>query len=125
MSVWLEDDARVIPHVLVVDDDEAFRGLAARLVASLGIGKVVEAGTVAAALAAAERLRPVAALVDVALPDGDGVDLAARLVAAPWRPRVVLTSSDPDAAAHSARVPFLPKDLLADEALRSLLAGEG
>jgi CheY-like chemotaxis protein len=120
----LEDDVRVTPRVLVVDDDEAFRGLAARLVGALGIGDVVQAGTVAAALATAERFRPVAALVDVVLPDGDGVDLAARLVAAPWRPRVVLTSTDPDAAAHRGSVPFLAKDQLADEALRSLLAGE-
>ena len=85
MSALLEDHARVTPYVLVVDDDEAFRGLAARLLARLGIGEVVQAGTVAAALAAAERLQPVAALVDVGLPDGDGVELAARLVAAPWR----------------------------------------
>jgi CheY-like chemotaxis protein len=124
MSAWLEDDLWVAPHVLVVDDDEAFRGLAARLLATFGIGEVVQAGTVAAALETAERLEPVAALVDVGLPDGDGVDLALRLAAAPWRPRVVLTSSDPEAAAHRGSLPFLSKGRLADDALRSLLTGE-
>ena len=113
----------MISHVLVVDDDQAFRGLAARVLTALGIGEVVEAGTVAAALEAAERLEPVAALVDVGLPDGDGVDLAARLVAAPWGPRVVLTSSDPAAAARAGSIPFIAKDDLADGDLQSLLAG--
>jgi len=111
------------PYVLVVDDDQAFRGLAARLLAALGIGDIVEAGSVAAAIEAAERLKPVAVLVDVGLPDGDGVELAARLIASPWRPRVVLTSSDLGAPARAGATPFLPKDRLADDALRLMLAG--
>jgi CheY-like chemotaxis protein len=119
----VEDDRSVISHVLVVDDDQAFRGLAARVLAALAIGEVVETGTFAAALEAAERLEPVAALVDVGLPDGDGVELAARLVAAPWGPRVVLTSSDPAAGSRSGTIPFIAKDDLADEDLRSLLVG--
>lgn len=111
-------------HVLVVDDDQAFRRLAARLLGWFGLGEVVEAGTVAAALETAERLRPAAALVDVWLPDGDGVELAARLAAAAWTPRVVLTSSDPDAATRAREIPFVPKDELADGALRALLGSE-
>ena len=121
MSALVEDHPNVSPYVLVVDDDEAFRGLAARLLAALGIGEVVQAGTVAEALATAERLEPVAVLVDVGLPDGDGVELADRLVAVPWAPRVVLTSSDPDAATRAGSIPFVAKDQLADGALRSLL----
>jgi DNA-binding NarL/FixJ family response regulator len=35
-------------------------------------------------------------LVDVELPDGDGITLARELAALPWRPRVVLTSIDGD-----------------------------
>ena len=111
------------PYVLVVDDDQAFRGLAARVLAALGIGEVVEAGTFASALEAAARFEPVAVLVDVGLPDGDGVKLATQLAASPWRPRVVLTSSDLEAATRAGATPFVPKDRLADEALRSLLAG--
>jgi two-component system nitrate/nitrite response regulator NarL len=65
----------------VVDDDPEFRELAGRLLAASGLTVVGEAGSVAAALAAAERLKPSAALVDVELPDGDGVTLARELAA--------------------------------------------
>jgi CheY-like chemotaxis protein len=86
----------VIPSVLVVDDDPEFRELAGRLLAASGLPVVGEADSVAAALAAAARLQPSAALVDVELPDGDGIMLARALAALPWHPRVVLTSIDGD-----------------------------
>src|SRR4051812_7289785 len=86
------------PSVLVVDDDAAFRKLARRMLTALGLGVVGEAGTVAAATAAALDLRPDAVLVDVGLPDGDGIALARELADLPWRPRIVLTSTDADAA---------------------------
>jgi DNA-binding response OmpR family regulator len=113
----------VTSHVLVVDDDDDFRGLAARMIAAFDIGDVAQAGTFAAALDAAERLRPVAALVDVGLPDGDGVALAARLAATSWRPRVVLTSSDSTAATRADGIPFIAKEDLAGRVLRDLLSG--
>jgi CheY-like chemotaxis protein len=119
----LQDDPEVTSYVLLVDDDQTFRGLAARLLAALDLGEVVEAATVASALEVAERLKPVAALVDVSLPDGDGVALAARLGAMPWTPRVLLTSSDLGAASRTGAIPFIAKDHLADGALRSRLAG--
>jgi two-component system nitrate/nitrite response regulator NarL len=67
-------------------------------------------------------------LVDVGLPDGDGVSLAAQLSSLPWRPRIVLTSSDPDAvtptdAARAGAVGFLPKENLAGGRLRAMLEG--
>jgi CheY-like chemotaxis protein len=80
--------------VLVVDDDPEFRRLAGRLLAGSGLTVVGEADSVAAALAAAARLEPSAILLDVELPDGDGVTLARELSALPWRPRIVLTSID-------------------------------
>ena len=110
-------------YVLLVDDDDTFRRLAARLLAALDLGEVVEAATVGSALEAAERLRPVAALVDVSLPDGDGVELARRLAAMAWTPRVLLTSSDLEPPARAGAIPFVAKDHLADGALRSRLAG--
>ena len=88
--------------VLIVDDDVEFRGLAARVLAAMGLQVVGEAGTYADGAAAAAELRPDAALVDVGLPDGDGIALAAHLVALPWRPRVVVASSDPDATSTEA-----------------------
>jgi CheY-like chemotaxis protein len=114
--------------VLVVDDDAAFRELASELLRASGLHVAGEAGTFAAGAAAAERLRPDAALVDVGLPDGDGVELARRIAALPWSPRVVITSSDADAitddAAHGlGAVGFLPKAELANGSLRELLIG--
>ena len=82
--------------VLVVDDDPEFRELAGRLLAASGLTVVGEADSVAAALEVALQLKPSAVLLDVELPDGDGVTLARELAALPWRPRVVLTSIDGD-----------------------------
>jgi DNA-binding NarL/FixJ family response regulator len=78
--------------VLVVDDDPTFRRLARLLLAAHGLAVVAEAGSLADALTAAQRLRPTAALVDVELPDGDGFTLARELSGMPWTPRVVVTS---------------------------------
>ena len=76
----------------MVDDDPTFRRLARLLLSNQGFVVVAEAGSVADALSAAERVKPEAALVDVELPDGDGFDLAGRLSAMPWAPRIVVTS---------------------------------
>ncbi|MCW3064435.1 MAG: response regulator receiver protein [Solirubrobacterales bacterium] len=114
-------------YVLVVDDDPVFRGLARRVLVAGGLIVVAEVATVAEAIAAAHQLRPSAALVDVGLPDGDGIELACVLVALPWRPRVVLTSTDPDAASaedvrRSGAGAFVPKDELPSAPLVRLLA---
>jgi DNA-binding NarL/FixJ family response regulator len=115
--------------VLLVDDDALFRGLARRMLADMGLTVVAEADTVAAAAAAARELRPEAALVDVRLPDGDGFSLAVLLTALPWRPRVVLTSSDPGVGTakrvrDSGAVGFIAKDSLPDRSLKDLLVGD-
>jgi CheY-like chemotaxis protein len=115
-------------RVLVVDDDAAFRELASDLLGRLGLDVAGEAGTFADGAAAAGALRPDAALVDVGLPDGDGVELARRISALPWAPRVVITSSDADAvtgdgAQALGAVAFLPKTELADGRLRAYLTG--
>jgi CheY-like chemotaxis protein len=112
--------------ILVVDDDPAFRELAGRYLADAGITVAAQAGTVAQAIAIAEETRPDAILVDVDLPDGDGVTLAHRLTSMPWKPQVILTSVDPDAAApdevrRSGALAFLSKDKLASGALVNLL----
>ena len=116
----------MVSSVLLVDDDPAFLALAARIVEELGVDAVTTATDVAGAIAAANTTRPEAAIVDVGLPEREGIDLAYELAALPWRPRVVLTSTDRDAAgaiADRARVPlpFVPKEELADGSLRRLL----
>jgi DNA-binding NarL/FixJ family response regulator len=115
--------------VLVVDDDPAFRRLAHVLLGAFGLAVAGEAASAAAAIAAAGALKPDAVLVDVGLPDGDGVALAGQLAALPWRPRVVLTSSDAEAASHrevrhSGAQAFVPKEELPNAALDRLLGGE-
>lgn len=114
--------------VLVVDDDAGFRAIAARMLRARGHAVVGEAGTVAEALEQIEALRPEAALVDVGLPDGDGFDLAQRVAALPWRPRVVVISSDADRANEAmargvGAAGFVPKHELRGATLRRLLGG--
>jgi DNA-binding NarL/FixJ family response regulator len=113
--------------VLVVDDDPGFRWIARPMLAACGLAVVGEAETVATAMLAANELRPDAALVDVGLPDGDGIALACELAALPWRPRVLLTSIDPDAVTaddlrSSGAEGFVAKDELPDAPLARLLA---
>jgi CheY-like chemotaxis protein len=111
--------------VLLVDDDVAFRGLAARILVGWG-HDVVEAGSVAEALARVAEQGPQAAVVDVDLPDGDGVALARQLAAPPGALRVVLVSTDPAACsasvAHRAGAQsFVAKDQLLAGDLHRLL----
>lgn len=113
-------------RVLVVDDDPEFRGLVVRIVAATDGVDVREADSVATAMEAALAMQPGAALVDVGLPDGDGITLARWLTGRPWGPHVVLTSTDPDAASaedvrSSGAHAFVPKDELSDAPLRRLL----
>jgi DNA-binding NarL/FixJ family response regulator len=116
--------------VLVVDDDPRFRELAARMLTAQGMVVVGQAATVREAMAAAAALRPDAVLVDVGLPDGDGLALTRHLADSPGRPRVVLTSSDPDAttpaeALGARAVGFVAKDDLPDAPLARLFTGAG
>jgi DNA-binding NarL/FixJ family response regulator len=114
-------------RVLVVDDDPDFRGLVVRIVAGTDGVEVREADSVATAIETALSMKPGAALVDVGLPDGNGIDLARWLSAMPWGPHIVLTSTDPDAATQDdvracGADAFIPKDELSDVPLRRLLA---
>lgn len=118
--------AVVSGSVLIVDDDPAFQSLAGRLLADCGLAVTGLVDTAGAALEAAGRLRPDAVLVDVGLPDGDGIALARELAALPWRPRVLLTSTNPDAAGpsevrRSHAEGFIPKSQLPKAALDRIL----
>jgi DNA-binding NarL/FixJ family response regulator len=115
--------------VLVVDDDPAFRALAKRMLIAAGLEVIGEAGTVAEAITEAKTTRPDAALVDVDLPDGNGIALAGELTTLPWRPRVVLTSVDADAAGpddvrRSGASAFVRKADLPNGRLPGLLGAE-
>ena len=114
--------------VLLVDDDAAFRGLAARILVGWG-HEVVEAGSVAEAVARAAEHRADVAVVDVGLPDGDGFVLTRRLVAPPLALRVVVISTDSaagnaSAARRAGALGFVPKDQLLTGDLRRLIEGD-
>ena len=113
--------------VLIVDDDPSFRAAALGLLAARGYQVVGEAACGAEGLAIACASCPDAVLLDVNLPDGDGLAVAARLTAA-GGPRVLLTSSDSRAAPErlvrsSGAVGFIAKEDLADAALDTYLTG--
>jgi DNA-binding NarL/FixJ family response regulator len=70
----------VTVRVLLVDDHEVVRrGVRDMLDGEDGITVVAEAGTVAEALVRAADRKPDVAVIDMRLPDGDGVTLARRL----------------------------------------------
>ena len=120
----------MVSSVLIVDDDPAFLAIAARVLECMGVEVVGRAGDAAAALDAAEATRPAAVLVDVGLPDRDGIDLAYELAGLPWEPKVVITSSDADAGGamdprpEHLRLPFVPKADLTNGMLRRHLSGD-
>jgi CheY-like chemotaxis protein len=111
--------------MLVVDDDPSFRAVAARMLRSWG-HDVEEAAGWVEGLARTATLRPEVVLVDVGLPDGDGLQLAERIAAMAWHPRVIIVSSDADvtdtdAAVRLGAVGFIPKEQLADGTLHELI----
>jgi DNA-binding NarL/FixJ family response regulator len=113
------------PSILIVDDDPLFRRTVRALLTARGYVVVGEAGGAVEGFALASALRPDAVLLDVNLPDGDGLAAAARL-SADGRTRVVLISSDPTAAPerllrHSGAAGFLPKEDLGGRALEEYL----
>jgi DNA-binding response OmpR family regulator len=122
----------VAGFVLVVDDDPRFLSLANRILRNAGVRMIASADCAAQAVAAADALRPEGVLMDVGLPDRDGLDLARELAARPWHPQVLLTSTDRSAVVgrigRSERdaLPFVPKEELPTAPLALLLmAGWG
>jgi DNA-binding NarL/FixJ family response regulator len=113
--------------VLIVDDHPTFRHFARKLLERSGFDVVGEAADCASALEAAAALQPDAILLDVMLPDGSGVDVAATLAARSTTSTVVLTSSRSaaDLGAAIRGWNFLPKSDLSGVAFSSLLRFHG
>ena len=90
-------------RVLLVDDHEVVRrGLRDMLDDERDIEVVAEAGTVAEAMARADATKPDVAVVDMRLPDGDGVALCKRLRANDGPRCLVLTAFDDEPALVAA-----------------------
>lgn len=108
-------------RILVVEDEPVNRALLRAVLsrevsASLGSIELIEAPTLASAMAAVGEHAPDVIVLDVRLPDGDGLDLARSLPArgAPGRPGVLVMSAsvlpkDRDAAHRSGADAFLGK----------------
>jgi DNA-binding NarL/FixJ family response regulator len=115
-------------RVLLVDDDRAFRASAAEILAERGYDVVGHAGTVAEARAAVLRLDPDALLLDINLPDGNGIAFATELSARAARPRILLTSTDSSGVTERllrrcGAAGFVAKADVEAANLRSLLGG--
>ena len=112
--------------VLVVDDHAGFRRSASALLVADGFDVVGEAADAATAMAAVEAAHPDVILLDIQLPDLDGLSLAERIGSGPGKPAVILVSSR-DASAYGRRLEdssargFVAKSDLSGAAVRALL----
>jgi DNA-binding NarL/FixJ family response regulator len=80
-------------RVLVVDDHPMWRDAVARDLTEAGLTVVGTAGDGAKALRIAPAVRPTLAVVDLHLPDTNGVELTAAMVALAEPPRVLVLSA--------------------------------
>lgn len=102
-------------RVLLVDDHEAFRvSLALLLAGEAGLLVIAQVGTVAAARAAMAAVagRIDVALVDLWLPDGDGVEVVRALREAAPRARAVVLTAVFDPGHHTRAIAAGAVDIL-------------
>jgi CheY-like chemotaxis protein len=92
---------RMARSVLVVDDSAPFRATARALLEARGYRVVGAVADGSEALAAVEAMRPDAVLLDINLPDADGIAVAGRL-SGEGGPAVVLVSTLDGAAMRGA-----------------------
>ena len=113
--------------MLIVDDHPAFRRAERAILEAEGFDVVAESATGLEALEAVQRFRPELVLLDIGLPDLDGIAVAGRMTTADRGLAVVLTSSrdacdcPPDLRTCGARG-FIPKAELSGSALLALAA---
>jgi two-component system, NarL family, nitrate/nitrite response regulator NarL len=116
---------------LLVDDNGAFIETARLLLAREGVAVAGTASSIAEALSQASALRPDVVLVDIALGDENGFDLARRLAGsgAGAGPAVIMISTRAgadyaDMIADSPAAGFLAKDELSAAAIQRILGRE-
>lgn len=120
------DHVPMCPRVLIVDDHDGFRAWARAVLVADGYEVVGEAIDGSEGLKEALRLQPDLAVVDIQLPDIDGLEVA-RLLSLEVTGLAVILVSSRDAADYGGLVEestargFLNKDRLSGDALRTLL----
>jgi DNA-binding NarL/FixJ family response regulator len=110
--------------VLIVDDHPAFRAAARRLLEGEGFDVVGEAAEGAGALEMARELQPQLVLLDIALPDLSGYEVARRLSAGCSKVVLVSSRSQDDLGARlgeSGALGFVPKEQLTGAVIRGLV----
>ena len=109
--------------VLIVDVHPSFRATARMLLESEGFEVVGEAEDGLSAIEAVQELGPNLVLLDVQLPDIDGIEVASRLTRNGNAPAIVLTSSRDlaDLGSLGGARGFVPKSELSGAALEALL----
>ena len=113
-------------RVLIIDDHAPFRAAARELLERRGFTVVGEADGAKAGLEAAEAVAPEAVVLDVQLPDGNGIDVCRALTEANPALAVLLVSADehPDRSPDDCgAVAFLAKRRLVSADLGGLLGG--
>ena len=117
-------------NIVVVDDDPGFRRIAKTLLTARGMHVVAESEDAASALAAVREHRPDGLLLDLHLPDYDGVAVARMLNGEDEPPRIVLTSTEhsfwsQDELRQAGIVSFIAKDRLFDADLKGIFGATG
>lgn len=112
-------------RVLLVDDDARFRAVACRMLVTEGVDVVAEVDNGLGVASAVERWVPDVVLLDIGLPDIDGLEVARRLGTGETGPVIILISTRD--AAHGRRVAsglaagYLPKDRLSLQAILEIV----
>lgn len=120
------------PRVLIADDHAPTRLALREELEDAGLVVCAEAATGAAALEAALRERPDFCLLDVSMPDGDGISAAAEIRRGLPGTKVAVITATPDsedalAAARAGADGYLGKDIAPGRlpvVIRAILEGE-
>jgi DNA-binding NarL/FixJ family response regulator len=111
-------------RAVIVDDHAAFRASARRLLEVSGFDVVGEAEDGAAGLALARELEPELVLLDIALPEMSGFDVAQQLADTPSKVILISSRQRKDfgrRVRESGAAGFVSKDDLSSEAVLALL----
>ena len=121
------DAGAVLMRCLLVDDNKAYTETARRVLDQGGVTVTGTASSIAEALLQASELQPDVILIDIALGNENGFDLARRLAGDDASgPAVIMISSSAegdyaDLVADSPALGFLPKAELSADGIRRIL----